>query len=423
MKRPGILILFSGCLLLSPAIRSRLGEAICQRVGSSAKQSQPISAGVGAGKTAFPDTELGVITTVVADRGCRGCSGGIGGDGGPAKNAQLYNPRGLFVDPSGNLFIADSLSHRIRRIDAATGVITTIAGNPRCFQGRCDGSFGGDGGLATAAELNVPTAIISDADGNLFIADYNNNRVRRVDKTTGIITTVVGSFRGFSGDDGPARNAELNGPMALAIDSSGNLFIADSGNARIRRVDARNGIITTAVGRGRGDSSGDGKAALNAGLPQPMALFIEASGDLLIASGNSIRRVDHATGMISTVAGGNGKGVAGDGGPAVKAQLYLPQGIAKDGSGNLFISDSGNHRVRRVDLATGVITTIVGTGKLGYGGGFSGDGGPAIGAELMSPWGVTTDAAGNLLISDANNNRIRRIQMTAPIGGDFANRK
>jgi trimeric autotransporter adhesin len=327
------------------------------------------------------------------------------------------------VDASGNLLIAEALGHRIRRVASATGTITTVAGNPRCFQGRCDGFFSGDGGLATAAELNNPSAIVADAEGNLFIADLNNNRIRRVDKITGIITTVVGSFRGFSGDDGPARNAELNAPWGLAMDAAGNLFIADSGNARVRRVDARNGIITTVAGRGRGDSSGDGQPALDAGLPQPWGVFVEASGSLLISSGNSIRRVDHATGIITTVAGGNGRGVGGDGGPAIRAQLYMPQGVVEDNSGNIFIADTGNHRIRRVDHETGIIVTIAGSGELGYGGGFKGDGGPAADAQFMLPMAVAVDAPGNVFIADANNHRIRRIQMAPSASGDVAKKK
>jgi streptogramin lyase len=327
------------------------------------------------------------------------------------------------VDPSGNLLIAEALGHRIRRVDSSTGMIATVAGNPRCFQGRCDGFFSGDGGLATAAELNVPSAVVADAEGNLFIADLNNNRIRRVDKITGIITTVVGSFRGFSGDGGPARKAELNAPSGLAIDVAGNLFIADSGNARIRRVDARNGIITTVAGRGRGDSSGDGQPAIDAGLPMPSGVFVEDSGNLLIASGNSIRRVDHATGIITTVAGGNGRGVGGDGGPAIHAQLYMPQSVAEDNSGNFFIADTGNHRIRRVDHETGIIATIAGNGALGFGSGFKGDGGPSIDALLSAPVFIAVDVAGNVFVADENNHRIRRIQMAAAASSDVAKKK
>jgi len=375
------------------------------------------------GKTFFGETELGAITTVVGNHPCspfvKACPGGSGGDGGPASDAWLTSPHGLAIDASGNLWIADALNHRIRRVDSVTGVVTTAVGNPRCFQGRCDGSFSGDGGLAVAAELNDPRAVAVDAEGNLFISDTNNHRVRRVDKITGIISTVVGSWRGFSGDGGPARNAELNEPWGIAVDASGNLFIADSGNGRIRRVDRLSGIISTVAGRGRGVSSGDSYPATVAGLPQPIAVCVDPSGNLFIASEHSIRRVDHATGIITTVAGGNGRGLSGDGGPAVKAQISNAQAIAEDSSGNLFIADTGNLRIRLVDHDTGIITTLVGTGAQGY----QGDGGPATSADVTLLLGAAVDDAGNLFIADAGNNRIRRIQMGRPRSSAASKRK
>jgi trimeric autotransporter adhesin len=425
MKQQGPFVPFASCCLL--AFSALVGPLFGQTPSASKVSSRnagPSSATrMQPGKTAFADTAPGVITTVVADRGCRGCSGGIAGDGGLARDAQLSGPRGIFVDSSGNLLIADSLSHRIRRVDSVTGTIATVAGGPHCFQGRCDGFFGGDGGLATAAQLNNPTAVVADADGNLFISDTNNNRVRRVDHVTGIITTVVGSFRGFSGDGGPARNAELNAPMGLALDAAGNLFIADSGNSRVRRVDALNGIITTVAGSGRGSVAKDGQTATSAGLFQPSALFIERSGDLLIGSINGIYRLDQATGRIKAVTGAACRGSGGDGGPAVEACLSYANGLVEDAAGNLFIGDLGNHRIRRVDHATGVITTVAGTGEAGFGGGFAGDGGPASEAKLMSPQGVAVDAAGNLFIADSNNNRIRRIQMASTPNAELAHKK
>jgi streptogramin lyase len=383
----------------------------------------PASARALSGKTVFTETEIGVVTTVVGMHPCspfvRACAGGSGGDGGPASAAWLTSPHGLSIDASGNLWIADALNHRIRRVDSVTGVVTTAVGDPRCFQNRCDGFFSGDGGLAVAAELNNPMGVAVDAEGNLFIADSNNNRIRKVDKITGIITTVVGSFRGFSGDGGPARNAELNSPWGIAVDASGNLFIADSGNGRVRRVDRLSGIITTVAGRGRGVPSGDGSPATDAGLPQPMAVCVDPSGDLLIASEHSIRRVDHVTGIITTVAGGNARGFSGDGGPAVKAQISTAEAIVEDDDGNLFIADTANLRIRRVDHATGIITTVVGTGAQG----FQGDGGPATSADVTSLFGAAVDGSGNLFIADAGNNRIRRIQIARPRSTDAANRK
>jgi trimeric autotransporter adhesin len=424
MKRHAALVFVPPSLLLV-VLSLTTGAGFGQTPGHAerAPGAQPSTLRIRPGKTAFTDTTPGVITTVVADKKCQGSSCGAVGDGGPAADAHLSGPRGVFVDLSGNLLIAEALGHRIRRVDSTTGTITTVAGNPRCFQGRCDGFFSGDGGLATAAELNIPSAVVADAEDNLFISDMNNNRIRRVDKITGIITTVVGGFRGFSGDGGPARNAELNAPWGLAVDAAGNLFIADSGNGRIRRVDALNGIITTVAGRGRGDSSGDGRPAIDAGLFQPWGVFVESSGSLLISSGNSIRRVDHATGIITTVAGGNGRGVGGDGGPAIRAQLYMPQSVMEDNSGNIFIADSGNHRIRRVDHETGIITTIAGNGEMGYGGGFKGDDGPAVDAQLSMPVSVAVDALGNVFIADTNNHRIRRIQMAHAASGDVAKKR
>ena len=375
------------------------------------------------GKTSFSDTAPDTITTVVADSNCMGCSWGVGGDGGPARDAHLSGPRGLFVDASGNLFIAEGMGHRIRKVDGVTGIITTVAGNPDCYKGRCDGFFAGDGGLASAAQLNNPTSAVADGEGNLYICDSNNNRIRRIDHITGIITTIVGSVRGFSGDGGPARNAELNSPLGLAIDASGNLFIADSGNSRVRRVDALNGIITTIAGSGRGSAAKDGQPATNAGLFQPSALSIEPSGDLLVASVNGIHRMNLATGLIVSVAGDGGRGIGGDGGPAVEAQLSVPQGIVADTFGNVFIADTGNHRIRRVDHKTGIVTTIAGTGELGFGGGFSGDGGPATKAKLSMPMGLAVDAAGNLFIADHNSHRIRRVQVASVPNQNVAKRK
>ncbi|HXF04152.1 MAG TPA: hypothetical protein VNM72_01900 [Blastocatellia bacterium] len=323
---------------------------------------------------------------------------GFAGDGGPAKDAQLNGPRGIAVDASGNIYIADTGNHRIRQIDG-TLRITTIAG---------DGikGFAGDGEDATKARLNTPIAVAVSSTGDLYIADTGNNRIRRV--SAGKITTVAGTgFPIFSGDGGPATAAGLNAPLGLLFDTLGNLLIADTGNNRIRRIDA-SGIITTVAGSGIRGMGGDGQPALAAQFNAPAALALAPDGKLLIADlGNQRIRSLDASAIVRTEAGGG----LGDGGPATAALLNLPYGLVSDSAGTLYIADTNNHRIRKVvasqgsDGTTLTITTIAGTGQSG----FSGDGGPAIEARLNFPRGLALDPQGNLYIADTNNHRIRRI--------------
>jgi sugar lactone lactonase YvrE len=337
-------------------------------------------------------TAAGVISTVAGRR-----TAGFSGDAGPATAAQLNFPSGVAVDSAGNLYIADYGNSRIRKVTAA-GVISTVAGN---------GTFGfsGDGGPATAAQLNFPSGVAVDSAGNLYIADSNNNRIRRA-TAAGVITTMVGSgTAGFSGDGGPATAAQLNNPRGGAVDSAGNLYIADSNNNRIRRVTAV-GVITTVAGNGtRGGFSGDGGPATAAQLNNPSGVTVEAAGNLYIADSNNnrIRRVT-AAGVISTVAGTGTAGFNGDAGPATAAQLNTPSGVAVDAAGNLYIADTSNNAIRKVTPG-GVIRTVAGNGTRG----FSGDGGPATAAQLYAPTGVAVDSAGNLFIADSNNNLIRKV--------------
>ena len=339
----------------------------------------------------------GTITTI-AGTGVRGYSG----DGGPAVQAQLNFPRGVAVDGSGNLYIADRGNDRIRRVDPS-GTITTIAGTG--VRG-----YSGDGGPAVQAQLAVPSGVAVDGNGNLYIADEYNSRIRRVDDS-GTITTIAGGGEGGSnGDGGPAHMAKLSSPQDVAVDSAGNLYIADYGNARIRRVD-HNGTITTVAGSGFGSYGGDNGLAVQAQLARPRGMVLDSNGNLFIAdTGNHrIRRVD-ASGTITTIAGTGEDGYSGDGGLAVEAQLNEPRGVAVDGSGNLYIVDRYNNRIRRID-ATGIITTIAGTGRDGY----SGDGGPATQARLDSPSSLAVDNAGNLYIADRGNNSIRRVDASGTI--------
>ena len=338
------------------------------------------------------------------------------GDGGPATSAELCDPQGIAFDTSGNLFIADECNDRVRRVDAITHVITTVAGNGTV-------GFSGDGGPATAATLHCPDSVAVDSSGNLFIADGCNLRVRRVDATTQVITTVAGGGTvGSVGDGGPATSASL-GPIDVAVDRAGNLFIADYGNLRVRRVDAATQVITTVVGDGTFGYSGDGGPATSAEMRFPTGVRVDSAGNLFIDdsyNGTAIRRVDAATQVISTIAGTGTQTCqitpscfSGDGGPATSAEINEAEGIALDSAGNLYIADTFNYRVRRVDAATQVIDTIAGNGTTYFGG----DGSLATSAQV-SPGAVALDSAGNLLIGDAG--RVRRVDAGTQIITTYA---
>jgi sugar lactone lactonase YvrE len=340
--------------------------------------------------------------TTVAGNGTAGYFTGYGGDGGAATSALLYYPAGVAVDAAGNLFIADTANQRVRKV-SASGVISTVAGNGTP-------GYSGDGGPATAAQLAGPSGVAVDGAGNLFIADNGNERVRKV-SATGVITTVAGNGTpGYSGDGGAATSARLSRPLGVAVDAAGNLFIADSSNNRVRKVSV-SGVITTVAGTGTSGYSGDGGPATSAWLSYPSGVAVDAAGDLFIAdsSNNGVRRVS-ASGVITTVAGNGRYGYSGDGGPATSAQLYFPQGVAVGAAGDLFIADSYNDRVRKVS-AGGVITTVAGTGSYGY----SGDGGPATSAQLYRPEGVAVGAAGSLFVADNGNSCVRKVSVVTAL--------
>lgn len=316
------------------------------------------------------------------------------GDNGAALNAGLASPFSIAADSQGNIYVADTNNHRVRVIDVS-GSITTFAGNGE--QG-----FSGDGGAATtAASLNSPTAVAVDASGSVYIADSHNNRVRVVSQ--GVITTFAGNGApGFSGDGGAATSAELNRPRGVAVDPSSNaVYIADTLNHRVRMVNGA-GIITTVAGNGTQGFFGDNGLAAASILDTPTALAFDASGNLLIADSNNHRIRQIANGTITTSAGNGTPGMSGDGGPAVNASLDLPMGVALDASGNLFIADSNNNTVRRVDKQ-GVISTVVADGEQGY----FGTTGPPGASALDTPTGVL-NLAGNIYVADRNNNGIRR---------------
>ena len=326
---------------------------------------------------------------------------GFSGDGAAPLGAQLAAPYGIALDPAGRILVADKENQRIRRIDIPNSNIATISGGS---------SSVGDGGPALNSLLFGPSDIAFDTAGNLFVADDLNHRVRKI-SPAGIITTVAGNGTGgFSGDGGDARNAQLRNPQGVAVDSAGNLLIADTGNRRIRRVNA-SGNIQTVAGNGSRGSSGDGSAATLATLSVPLGVTVDALGNFYIADfgSNRIRRVS-VVGQISTVAGTNTPNVLGDDGPAFSAGLLAPADIAIDAAGNLYIADTFHNRIRKVGT-NGNISTIAGTGDLGY----TGDGGPATAATLALPTTLAVDAAGNIFFTDALNGRVRRVSAAGVI--------
>ena len=388
----------------------------------------------------YPDIDLlrpeeaagvaGVITTYAGNGyGAGSITGGYSGDNGPATSAELNQPAGIAIDSQGNLFIADPLNNRIRRVDHATHIITTVAGSgastsPDGGNINCEEFYEcGDGGPATSAFLFYPEGVAVDASGNLYIADYGNNSIRKVTASTGIISTIAGLgllHAGSTGDGGKATLAEVSGPYGVAVDVSGNVYIAVTGSNRVRKITASTGIIATVAGGGSGcaaatDTLGDGCPGPDAAIAAPSEVALDPSGNLYITDlGNdSLIRVVNAKTQIVTIFAGNASDEtctaatdgAGDGCVATSALLFNPQGIAFDSTGDLYVSDSGDERVRRIDAKTQIITTVAGDGT----GGFAGTGGPATSAELNDPYGIAFDPTGNLYFADLGNQVIRKV--------------
>ncbi len=337
------------------------------------------------------------IITTVAGNG----TGAYAGDGGQATAAELNTPWNVVFDAIGNMYIADLGNNCVRKVNSV-GIITTFAGTGTA-------AYSGDGGQATAAELNEPSGLLFDATGNLYIGDQYNQRIRKI-STSGIITTIAGGGTSGLGDGGQATDASLNYPSGIVLDAAGNLYIADNNNNRIRKVNSL-GIITTIAGNGTNGYSGDGGQATNAELNIPTRVALDNSGNLYISDlFNNVIRTVNSSGIINTIIGGGSSGL-GDGGEATACELDHPDGINFDVTGNFYIADVYNNRVRMVNTL-GIISTVVGDGTQG----FSGDGGQATAAELYDPIGVSFDASGNMYIAEYYNNRIRKVTKSQTAG-------
>ena len=339
-----------------------------------------------------------IISTVAGS----GISGFLG-VGGPATSAKIGNPKGVALDGSGNLYFTDSTNNVVWVVSAGTGAISIAAGNGTA-------GSGGNGGLATSAQLNNPTGLASDKAGNLYIADSNNSVVRRVDAGTRVITAFAGNgHTGYNGDSGPAASAELNNPDGVALDSAGNVYVADAGNGVVRKILVSNGVITTFAGSGSRGYGGDGGLATSAGFGVINGIAFDSANNLYIADGSGrIREVEASTGIIATVAGNGNWGYSGDGGPATSAEI-ADNSVAIDSAGNIYFSDGGE-AVREVWGSQAVITTVAGNGFYGY----FGDGLSATVAEVNGPQGLAFDSLGDLYIADSNNLRIREVQFHGP---------
>jgi sugar lactone lactonase YvrE len=338
-----------------------------------------------------------IITTAVGTG-----EAGFGGDGGPVQGALLNGPFDVGFDGGGNLFFSDTFNHRIRRVDAGTGLITTCAG---CGER----GYAGDGGPAAEGRFNEPYGIAVDRGGNIFIADRHNHCVRRVDTASGVVTTLAGiQAAGYSGDGGPASLAGMVEPNGLAFDPENRwLYIADVADNRVRLVDLASETISTFAGTGEPEHSGDGGPATAAGIHGARAVKVAADGTVYILErqGSTLRAVDPRTGIIATIAGTGARSYSGDGGPALMATFDAPKELAIDREGNLLIVDTENHAIRFLDLGTGIVVTLAGNGRKGD----EGDNGPANAASLARPHGAAVGPDGAIYIGDTENHKIRKL--------------
>ncbi|RMF95717.1 MAG: hypothetical protein D6734_05085 [Candidatus Schekmanbacteria bacterium] len=322
------------------------------------------------------------------------------GEGIPAVDAGLDTPTDVSCDLAGNIYIAVQKQHRVRMVSKTTGKIVTVAGTGTA-------GYNGDGIPAVSAMLNKVEGVYVDNSGNIYICDTMNHRIRKVD-SSGIITTIAGT--GSPGDDDGevATLAKIDQPVDIILDSAGNIYFADIQNDKIKKIDAVTGIIDTIAGTGNAGYSGDGGPAISAKLKDPSGIALDSTGNLYIAdsSNNRIRKVDLTTGIITTVAGIGSGGYSGDGGPAVAAKIKTPSGIWFSSEGYMLIADTGNQCIRVVDPTTGIISTYAGIPTHG---GFAGDGGPPKYAKFSSPHTLDGNNEGSIFIVDTANNRIRVI--------------
>lgn len=322
------------------------------------------------------------------------------GDGGAATQAGVGGPFGVSLGPDGALYVCEISNHVIRRIDEKTGIISTVAGSGK--QG-----YAGDGGSATEALLNEPYEVRFDIKGNMFFVEMMNHIVRKVDAKTGVISTVAGTGKsGFSGDGGPATKAMLKVPHSITLDKNGDIYICDIGNHRIRKVDSQTGMISTFAGTGEKKLTPDGAGLAGTPLNGPRALDFDGKHSLYLAlrEGNAVYRIDLKTETLHHLAGTGKKGYTGDGGDAKQALLSGPKGIAVGPDDDIYLADTESHTIRVIRRETGTIHTIVGDGKLG-----DGPGGKPGKCRLARPHGVYVDGRGNVYIGDSSNHRVRKL--------------
>lgn len=326
---------------------------------------------------------------------------GFSGDGGPASAAQLADPNGIARGPDGALYICDTMNHRIRKV-TRDGKIVTVAGSG-------EKGFSGDGGPALAAKLNEPYEVRFDRAGNVCWVERLNHCIRKLDTKTGVISTLAGTgTAGYSGDEGPATKAQLSQPHSLGFDRADNLYIADVTNHRVRKVDARSGVITTLVGNGKREPTpDDAKLGTQTPVSGPRALDFGADGTLWLAlrEGNAVLRLDLVRGTIHHVAGTGQKGFTGDGGPARTATLNGPKGVAVGPKGDIYVVDTENQAIRAVDPKTGIIRLVAGTGARG-----DGPEGDPLKCALNRPHGVFVDPDGAVFIGDTETHRVRVVR-------------
>ena len=352
---------------------------------------------VGAVWMSQPNGLIGAEIVTIAGTGQDGYSG----DGGPATNASLSQPFGIEFGPDGNLYFCDFSNHCVRRIDQATQIITTVAGTGR------QSGHGGDGGPATKALFHEPHEVRFDRAGNFYVSDTKGHFVRRIDGKTNVITSVAGTgTAGFSGDGGPAAKAELNLPISILLEPDGSILICDIKNNRIRQIDASSGLISTVAGTGEGKPVIDGSRLLETPIYGPRSLAVDPIHDLILIlrEGNSVYRINTKTQTLHHIAGTGKQGYSGDGGDARLALFGGPKGVAVDKQGNVLICDTENHVIRIIDWSTGKIDTLIGNGQAG-----DGPDGDLRRCQLNRPHGIFVNADGAIYIGDSGNHKIRKV--------------